>query len=474
MKLYNSLSRTVEEFKPLNPLRITMYSCGPTVYDRAHLGNLTSFIYADTLRRSLTIEFPSAKFDYVMNVTDVDDKTILRSHKEYPMLDTTAALKKLTLKYEQLFMNDLSAVGIDTNSIIFMRATESENILAMQQLIIELLDAGVAYPSDDGIYFSIEQYVKRHKRYGQLVEITSANTSQNRISNDEYDKDNIHDFVLWKKQKDGEPAWEFNISGQSYKGRPGWHIECSAMSTKQLGQPFDIHTGGVDLKFPHHENEIAQSTASIEQDRLAQVFVHSEHMLVENQKMSKSDNNFYTLDDLIHKGYDPLSFRVLVLQSHYRNQLHFSWENLEAAQNRLKAIKNFFCLKFQSTISTDYEEKSKDILLDKNRIYEAMRSDLNSPRAIKELSDAIDQLIASGVIPSTPVLDKFAIELDAIFGLNLAAVEDISDQQKALISQREDARKIEDWHRSDELREKLQADGIGVNDTSSGPIWFRF
>jgi len=287
MKLFNTLSKQIEESTPLDKNTYRIYSCGPTVYDKVHIGNSSSFIVADLLRRVL--KAGGASVIHVMNYTDVDDKTIARSSDMYPEESPETALKLLTDEYKRSFLKDMQAVGNDINDIKFVSAVE--NIADMRNLITTLYKDGFAYIADDGVYFSIDKYRESGKKYGQLLELSELNTSQSRISNDEYDKESVHDFALWKTRKGDEPAWEFDLDGSNLLGRPGWHIECSVMSTKNLGQPFDIHTGGVDLIFPHHENEIAQSTAG--QDNLyAKFFVHNEHLLVDGKKMSKSLNNF--------------------------------------------------------------------------------------------------------------------------------------------------------------------------------------
>jgi cysteinyl-tRNA synthetase len=334
VKIYNTLTKKEEDFKPLEGNEARIYSCGPTVYDHIHIGNLASFIYADELRQSLTKQ--GYKVRHVMNITDVDDKTIAKSQALYPDLEPKEALKKLTSHYEEVFMRDMKAVGNNTEAIEFVRATDY--IPQMQELIKKLYTDGFAYMADDGVYFSIDAYKKSGKIYGQLTPIDSQNTSESRIQNDEYDKESVHDFALWKLKKDHEPFWEFELDGKDLAGRPGWHIECSAMSAAKLGQPFDIHTGGVDLIFPHHENEIAQSTAGKDENYLARVFFHNEHLLVDGKKMSKSLNNFYTLDDIKKRGFDPLAFRLLVLQSSPKSQSNFSWEIMQAAQNRFNKL----------------------------------------------------------------------------------------------------------------------------------------
>lgn len=391
MKLYNTLTKKTEDVKPLKDNEIRIYSCGPTVYDHIHIGNLASFIHADALRRSLEDE--GHKVRHVMNITDVDDKTIRRSHEKYPDLEPKEALKKLTSEYEELFKKDMEEVGNDLAALEFVRATDY--IPQMQELIRKLHGGGFAYIADDGVYFSIEAYKKSGKTYGQLIPIDSKNTSESRIQNDEYDKESAHDFALWKKQKPGEPAWEFTLNGHDLTGRPGWHIECSAMSHTLLGQPFDIHTGGIDLIFPHHENEIAQSTAGKDDPLLAKLFFHNEHLLIDGKKMSKSLNNFYTLREIKEKGFNPLAFRLLVLQSTPRNQANFSWEILQAAQNRF------------------------------------------------------NKLNGNGQTGK------------------------LTSQQQELIDSREKARKDNNWEAADKLRKELEKQGIGVNDTDNGPIWYR-
>ena len=226
MKLHNTLSKKTETFQPQNPGQVTIYSCGPTVYDHVHIGNLSSFIAADTLRRGLQLSGNNVK--HVMNITDIDDKTVARSRERYADLNPEEALRKLTQKYEKVFMNDMKAIGNDISSLSFVKATGS--IEEMKELIRVLLKQKFAYIADDGIYFSISAYTASGKKYGQLTDITASSTAQERIDNDEYDKESAHDFALWKKQKTGEPAWDFEIDGQNIKGRPGWHIECSAMS----------------------------------------------------------------------------------------------------------------------------------------------------------------------------------------------------------------------------------------------------
>jgi cysteinyl-tRNA synthetase len=471
MRLYNSLSRKIEEFTPQKDGTISIYTCGPTTYNRVHIGNLLSFVHADTLKRTLKLSFPDHKVKHVMNLTDVDDKTIKAALEKYPGLEPMEALIKLTREYEDLFMQDLKALGIKIDEITFVRATE--NIDAMQELIRRLAKDDFAYIAEDGIYFSIEKYKQAGKKYGQLVEITAQSTGQARVKNDEYDKDNIHDFALWKAQKENEPAWDFEINGQNIKGRPGWHIECSAMSTQELGQPFDIHTGGVDLKFPHHENEIAQSTAS-NGGMLSQLFFHSGHMLVDNQKMSKSLNNFFTLQDIKNKDVDPLAFRLFVLQSHYQSQAHFSWDNLQAAQNRLKELRAWTDLRHQPSIDEmplELDNMWRDMFVG---FRSALQDNLNVPEALASLGKLVSYM-HEHLIPNKngKHTGTALAQLDQILGLGLDNNPDITPEQKEVIAEREEARKNKDWQKADELRDRLKKQGIEINDTDHGPVWSR-
>jgi cysteinyl-tRNA synthetase len=470
MKLYNTLTRKVESFEPLDAPHVRIYSCGPTVYDHIHIGNLSAFVAADTLRRVLAESGYAVR--HAMNFTDVDDKTISRSRQRYPDDSPEAALKKLTGEYEQIFLHDMRAIGNDTAALEFVRATES--IEDMRELIGRLYREGYAYVADDGVYFSIEKYESNGKTYGQLQTVNTGNTGAARINNDEYDKDSVHDFALWKTRKPGEPAWEFELDGHQLNGRPGWHIECSVMSARMLGQPFDIHTGGVDLIFPHHENEIAQSTAGLKGAVYAKYFVHNEHLLVGGRKMSKSLNNFYTLRDIQEKHHDPLAFRLVTLQSHYRSQTNFSWDSLEAAQNRLGAYRAIADLRFQRAYNQENGVTPKKLTEITTQITAALQDDLNTPQALALLSGAESQL--ADRLLSEDGLGRFGDFLefiDRVFGLGLTTSLDITDKQKQLIAERETARNAQDWSKADNLRGQLSGQGIAVRDTPHGPVWSR-
>lgn len=466
MKLHNTLTKKVEDFTPLDLTNVRVYSCGPTVYNYAHIGNLSSYIYFDILHRTLLL----AGWDVqrVMNFTDVDDKTIRDSRLKYPDLDPMEALIKFTQHWESVFRHDMLAIGNLVDEIHFEHATS--NIAEMQKLIQHLVDQKQAYVADDGVYFDIAEY-RKTRVYGQLCHVELPSETKSRIDNDEYDKDTAADFALWKKQKDGEPAWDLEIDGRDLEGRPGWHIECSAMSKKTLGQPFDIHTGAVDNIFPHHENEIAQSTAGDQPEKLANFFIHSEHLLVDGKKMAKSEHNFYTVPDIEAKGFDPLDFRMLVLQSHYRNATNFTWESLTAAQNRRRNWRNIAELRWQITDSgDDGQVEIVNNLLDMAK--ERLLDDLDTPGALRYIDEAFSQF-------SIENLSQFAMEnllkfVDDNLSLKiLDATPDISDEEKNLIAKRFSVRAEKDWAKSDEIRSQLVNRGVFLNDADQQTIWAR-
>ncbi len=464
MDLHNTLTNQISRIIPLKDNIISIYSCGPTVYDSAHIGNLSSYIYADTLHR--TLEASGLNVTHIMNITDVDDKTIKKSrelnHKQEPM----EALSSLTKEYAGTFFEDMKDIGIDINSYDFVKATD--HIEHMQIIINNLLTAGFAYITEDGVYFSIQKYIDSGKKYGQLLNLTNINNGKARIDNDEYDKDSAIDFALWKKRKGDEPFWKFEIKGEKLDGRPGWHIECSAMSASALGIPFDIHTGGIDLIFPHHENEIAQSTANSKNQIMATTFFHNEHLLVGGKKMSKSLDNFFTLLDIKNKNIDVLSFRVFVLQSHYRSQSNFSWENLLSAQIILQDIRNWADLRFQNLESKELKKDYEQAL---PKIFKSVSNDLNTPEALSILISLIKKTGEIGA-DSQAISDSLVV-IEKLFGLNLLNRQDITQFQKETIKQRALARNNQDWELSDTIREELYNSGIKIRDTEQGQIWSR-
>ncbi len=442
--LQNTLSRTKEEFIPIDKDEVKIYTCGPTVYNYAHIGNYRAYTFADILKRTLV--YNGYKVHHIMNITDVDDKTIRDSQKE------KKTLKDFTEFYAEKFFEDLKMLNIQMGKENFTKATD--NIPEMVSLIEKLMEKGLAYKStDQSVYFSI----KKFKNYGALSHLTLEGQKENadgRITADEYDKDNVQDFALWKAwdEKDGDVFWETNLG----KGRPGWHIECSAMSIKFLGEQFDIHTGGVDLIFPHHENEIAQSEGATGKN-FVKYWMHNEWVLVDSKKMSKSLQNIYTLRDLIDKGINPLSYRFWLLMANYRTRVNFVWEALEASEIALKRLYNLYLELGQENGNVHQEYK--------NKFTEYINDDLNTPRALSLLWDVIkDENMSSG--------DKKAtiLDFDKVLGLGFEFIkeEKVPEEVIALLKERESARKNKNFEMSDELRKKINSLGFEVKDVPEG------
>ncbi len=449
MIIYNTLTKNKEEFIPQTKNKVKIYVCGPTVYDYAHIGNLRTYINTDFLRRWL--RYSGYKIEEVMNITDIDDKTIKKS------LEEKTPIKNVTQKYEKLFLEDLKKLNIEIPEKM-PHATDNEVIERMIDIVQKLLDNGIAYKSDDGsVYLS----VKRIKGYGKLsgVDLTGIKEGA-RVSQDEYDKENAQDFVLWKAYKEGEPGWDTPFG----KGRPGWHIECSAMSTKYLGDTLDIHAGGVDLIFPHHENEIAQSE-SYTGKKFVNYWFHCEHLMIDGQRMGKSLNNFYKLKDLDGFGVEPLALRMLALMSHYRERLNFTRESIEQAQNTLNNLRDFVLknIETESTQDINYQDT-------RAAFENALNDDLNTPKAISVLFDYIKRInIAQAYGPE---VYKFILDLDRFMGLELDRIKqaEIPWEVAKLIDERERSRAKRDWELSDKLRAEIQSLGFEVEDTPKGPI----
>jgi cysteinyl-tRNA synthetase len=444
MKFYNSLTRNTEEFKPNKPGHAGVYTCGPTVYDYLHIGNLRSFIFSDLLLRLLKLN--GYKTTYVMNVTDVDDKTIKRSQTE------NKPLQKVTEFYTRVFLEDLKRVN---NIIPDKLPKATDEISGMVELIKTLLEKGFAYKTPAGdIYFDISKF----ESYGKLAQIDLDQLKQNaegRLDNaDEYEKEDIRDFALWKAydQSDGDVFWETELG----KGRPGWHIECSVMSTKYLSQPFDIHVGGVDLIFPHHTNEIAQSEAAYGKP-LANYWLHPEHLLVDNSKMAKSKKNFFTSKDVLDKGYDLMAFRYFTLIAHYKSKLNFTWEGLTAAQNALNNL-------YQTVATFDPAGDALQNFVEEFKQH--INNDLDTPNAVAVMWKMLSS--------DNKTSDKLAtlLELDEFLGLRIKevweAAQTIPEVVKKLAEERETARKDKDYLKSDELRKAIESNGYLVDDTADG------
>ncbi|MFH1977716.1 MAG: cysteine--tRNA ligase [Candidatus Aenigmatarchaeota archaeon] len=465
LQFYNTLNRKKETFKTLKPGLVTMYTCGPTLYWYAHIGNFRTYVFQDILRRYL--KYKGFKIKQVMNLTDVDDKTIRGSKKEGIKLD------KFTDKYKKTFFDDLKSLNIEKVEV-YPEATK--HIKEMIKLVKDLLDKGLAYKGKDGsIYYDISKF----KDYGKLSHLVLKGLKAGaRVNQDEYEKLSAGDFALWKAwtEEDGNVFWESELG----KGRPGWHIECSAMSMKYLGETFDIHSGGVDLIFPHHENEIAQSEGSTSKD-FAKFWVHGEHLLVEGKKMSKSLGNFYTLRDLIKKGHDPIVIRYLLLSTHYRSKLNFTEKSLKSAKDTLDNLKNF--IRELNNAKGKDSDISKLIKKAKKNFEDAMDDDLGISEALSSLFNfvkEVNKLISEKKIGEKNVKDIISLvtDFDKVLGLELTKVKDAWQYVKEapkeireLIQEREDARKSKDWKKADKIRDKLNSMSIILEDTSQGIRW---
>lgn len=443
LKFYNTLTKEKEEFIPKEEGKVSFYSCGPTVYNYPHIGNYRSYIFADTLKRTLT--YLGYEVKHIMNITDIDDKTIRDSQK------VGKSLKDFTEFYTLEFTKDLAKLNIipPTN---FTKATNYVD--KMIEIIEKLIEKGYAYKSSDGsTYFDI----KKFPNYGKLSNLVLEEQKENasgRIKTDEYDKENAQDFALWKAydESDGEVFWETSLG----KGRPGWHIECSAMSIANLGNSLDIHTGGVDNIFPHHENEIAQSECYTG-EQFVKYWMHNEWVLVDNKKMSKSENNFYVLSDLINKGIDPIAYRFWLLMASYRTRVNFVWEALEASQIALKRLYRLYLELGDEVgvIDPNYQKAFKERISD----------DLNTPLALSLLWDLVKDPNLSNADKKATILD-----FDKVLGLDFeSVVEDkIPSEITELAEARQKAKQEKNYSLSDELRAKINSLGYEIKDTNDG------
>ena len=455
IRFFNTLSGKLEEFKPLRKGEVTLYACGPTVYSYAHIGNFRTFVFEDLLRRFL--EYKGYQVKHVMNITDVDDKTIAGAARE------GKALNDFTTTYARAFNEDLEVLNI-LKPTLEPKATAE--ISAMVKLIERLIQKDVAYVNDDSVYYRVASFPK----YGSL---SKKNLEKNikgvRVDVDEYEKEEGADFVLWMKAREGEPSWDSPWSN----GRPGWHIECSAMSMKHLGETIDIHAGGEDLIFPHHENEIAQSEAATGKP-FVRYWLHAKHLLVDGEKMSKSKGNFYTLRDLISKGYDPMAIRYALLSVHYRQQLNFTLDGLKASKEALKRIRDFWHERSQAAPDSKTKGNGKALAVlqeTKNQFEEAMQDDLNAPRALGIIFTFIKEV---NTIPKHEIgtednkkINDFIKELDEIFGVfgEFMSEQHIPKEVKQLVQDREAARRKRDFKQADELRARVKSLGYIIEDT---------
>jgi cysteinyl-tRNA synthetase len=463
LRFYNTLTLQLQPFAPERDNTVRMYTCGPTVYDFAHIGNFRTFVFFDLLRR--WIRESGYKLDHVMNITDVDDKIIRNAVAQ------GKSLAEYSNIYTEAFFEDARLLRLETPEHV---ARATEHINEMADAIVELGDKGFTYPSDGSVYYRISKFPE----YGKLSHNDfSGMKAGARVDVDEYEKADARDFVLWKAPKANEPFWETRVG----PGRPGWHIECSVMAIRYLGDTLDLHAGGVDLIFPHHENEIAQSEA-LTGKPFARFWVHAEFLLVEGQKMSKSLGNFYTLRDILGRGYPPETVRYLLASVPYRKSLNFTFKELKSAETAIDRVRNYKLRletdKFPEGVNEKIAARSDEAI---KAFRDAMDDDLNTAEAlaavfeyIRDTNTAMDsgEFRAGNVEAASGLLRLFDRVFDVLDVTR--SVDSLSDEQvEALIAARTQARKSRDFKRSDAIRDELTAKGIILEDTKDGIRWKR-
>ena len=461
LTIYNTANHRKEVFKPIHEGEVRFYGCGPTVYNYPHIGNMRAFVFYDLFNRYL--RYKGYKVTFCMNMTDVDDKTIRDSQK------AGKTLREFTDFYANEFLKDCATLHIQKPDII-PRATEE--IPAMVELIQNLLDKGYAYQTEKGdIYFKISAFAD----YGQMAGIDAKSLRTNadgRLSADEYDKENAQDFALWKAwdEKDGDNYWETPFG----KGRPGWHIECSAMSKKYLGQPFDVHTGGIDLVFPHHTNEIAQSECAYG-TKFVNYWMHNDHITVNGKKMSKSLGNCFTVNELLEKGYSPEAIRYEFVKAHYRQKMDFMESSLPGNQSAIDKFGNFISRLKNQANGAGWPDTKNAIERVLSGFEKGMDDDLNTSVALASIFDFMnevnkyfDQLSPENAQDILAVMNRFDSVL-AIFPTEKQQV--LTAEQQALINKRQEARLAKDWATADALKKQLAEQGVEVKDTPQGPVW---
>jgi cysteinyl-tRNA synthetase len=464
LRFYNTLTQKVEEFTPMDGKTVRMYTCGPTVYNFAHIGNLRTFTFEDLLRRWLRAR--GYQLDHVMNITDVEDKIIRKAGEEHK------TIQEYTEQYTQAFLEDTATLRLERPERL---AKATEHIPEMVEAVQKLEAKGYTYASDGSVYYSIQKFPE----YGKLSHNDFSGVRAGaRVDVDEYDKADARDFVLWKAPKEGEPFWDTPIG----PGRPGWHIECSVMAMKYLGATLDIHCGGVDLIFPHHENEIAQSEA-ITGKPFARFWLHAEFLNIDSHKMAKSAGNFYTLRDLLAMGHTPEAVRYLLLSVPYRKKLNFTFEGLQAAATSIDRLRNFKLRletdKFPEGVDDQIGSRTSAAL---QQFEESLDDDLNTAEAlgamfeyIRDANTAMDngEFRAGNVAAALDVLDRFDSIID-VLKPTAKNEEGLSDKQvESLIAERAQAKKTRDFTRADEVRKQLQDGGIILEDTKEGTRWKR-
>jgi cysteinyl-tRNA synthetase len=464
LRIHNTLSGKLEEFHPLVEGQVRFYYCGPTVWDYGHIGNFRSAVAADILRRYL--KFKGYKVTHVMNITDVEDRIIAKSQEAGLSID------EYTKKYIDALWEDFDALGCERPEIV-PRATR--HIPEMVQLIEKLLETGHAYRSDGSIYYRISSFPE----YGKLSKINfSGNIAggSERVDTDKYDKEDARDFALWKEPaSENEPSWEAPIG----KGRPGWHIECSAMSMKYLGETFDLHAGGVDLVFPHHENEIAQSEGATGK-QFVRYWIHFEHLKVEGETMSKSKGNYYTFRDITAKGYSPAAVRYFLLSVPYNKQLNFTFDALTGAEKTVESLRDFRARLREAKVESGRNEQlSEAARRTLSEFEQGMDDDLNTSvalAAIHNLTREVNTALARKQVREDDKRELLELleRLDTVLNVFGSEQREMLDAEvQALIDERQEARRRRDFVRADELRDELASRGIVLEDTKDGVRWKR-
>ena len=459
LHLFNTYSRGLEDFRPLEPSSVKMYTCGPTVYSHAHIGNFRAYIFEDLLQRHL--ELRGFKVHRVMNITDVDDKTI-RGCRE-----AGVPLNEFTSQFKNAFLEDLDTLGIKRANE-FPAATDPRNIEVMIEMIGTLISRNLAYQADDkSVYFRIKNFPE----YGRLAHFDlSQLQSSGRVKNDEYDKEHVGDFALWKAwdEADGDVGWDSPWG----RGRPGWHIECSAMATELLGEQLDIHCGGVDNIFPHHEAEIAQ-TEGCTGKQFVRYWLHCAHLLVEGQKMSKSLGNFHTLRDVIARGFSGREIRYALMRVHYRAPLNFTWEGMEESRQALGRIDEWLARLRLKAAEENVESPTSNAQRPAEEFEEALDDDVNISAALGFLFETIretNRSIDRGELPPSAAADWLIWweRINSVLSLTGVEPDAIPADVAVLAEARSQARLAKEWRKSDELRDALAALGWEARDTKDG------
>jgi len=459
LQVYNTLSRKKEPFKSIRGKNIGFYLCGPTVYGPGHIGHARTYIAFDIIRRYL--EYRGFKVNFVVNLTDIHDDIIRKANEE------GVPFKQLTEKFIKIFMQDMNALHVKPATA---NPKVSEHIPEIIEMVKTLQEKGFAYETDDGVYYDISKF----NDYGKLAHIKiKEQKTGTRVETDKYEKEKAMDFALWKKAKPGEPSWDSPWG----KGRPGWHIECSAMSSKYLGEQFDVHAGAIDLIFPHHENEIAQSEAASGKKPFVKYWLHSGFLNVEGQKMSKSLGNYITIPEMLEK-YKPEEFRFFVAQLHYKSRIDFSEKEMQKVKKTLEKL-NLFIERLQELREGKENPKVKELIeVERKKFVAEMDNDFMLPNVWANLQNfitEINKLIDAGSFGKKNAVQVlgFLRELNEIFQVFSfeRAEAKLSAEEKKLIEEREQARKEKNWKKADELRDKLKAKGILLDDSPQGTKW---